>query len=226
VAGPLGLVIAIDGVIGAGKSTAARGVAQALHYRHLDTGAMYRAVALCGMRQDVSPDDHQGLGRLLDQLKIQLTPQDEGGRILLNDEDVSDAIRRPEITRVVGSYADRPDVRQRLRESQRSMGAEGGIVAEGRDMSTVVFPTADLKIRMLAELEERARRRHEEFMAGGVEISLEQVRQDINTRDLEDEQRDYGAQGPPVDVTDVLTDGLSIDDVVGQIVTLARQRGA
>ena len=108
-AGPRGLVIAIDGVIGSGKSTAARGVAQALSYRHLDTGAMYRAVALRATARDLRPDDHDGLVLLLKSLQIELTPLDEGGRILVDGEDVSDAIRLPEITRCVGSYADRPE---------------------------------------------------------------------------------------------------------------------
>ncbi|MEE3338066.1 MAG: (d)CMP kinase [Candidatus Latescibacterota bacterium] len=224
--GPGGLVIAIDGVIGAGKSTTARGVAIALHYRHLDTGAMYRAVALAATAAEVAPSDHEKLSSLLGELEIELTPLDKGRRVLLNGEDVSADIRRPEITRCVGSYADRAVVRQQLVEIQRSMGAEGGIIAEGRDMSTVVFPGADLKIRMLAELEERTRRRHEEFVAGGVDITLDQVRTDIRTRDQEDEERDYGADGPPLDVVEVRTDGLSIETVIEQIVELARLRGA
>ncbi|MEE3265092.1 MAG: (d)CMP kinase, partial [Candidatus Latescibacterota bacterium] len=109
--GPGGLVIAIDGVIGAGKSTTARGVAIALHYRHLDTGAMYRAVALAATAADVAPSDHEKLSSLLSELQIELTPLDKGRRVLLNGEDVSADIRRPEITRCVGSYADRPVVR-------------------------------------------------------------------------------------------------------------------
>ena len=225
-AGPRGLVIAIDGVIGSGKSTAARGVAQALSYRHLDTGAMYRAVALRATARDLRPDDHDGLVLLLKSLQIELTPLDEGGRILVDGEDVSDAIRLPEITRCVGSYADRPEVRERLVEHQRSLGAEGGVVAEGRDMSCVVFPQADLKIKMLADLEERAHRRHLEYIARGIDISLEQVRVDIQTRDQEDEQRDYGADGLPLDIVEVSTDGLDAAAVTARIVELARERGA
>lgn len=225
-AGPAGLVIAIDGVISSGKSTAARGVAQSLSYRHLDTGAMYRAVALSATTRNLAPEDHEGLTNLLQHLSIELTPLDEGGRILVDGVDVSDAIRRPEITRCVGSYADRPEVRQRLVSYQQRLGAEGGVVAEGRDMSTVVFPDADLKIRMLADLEERTQRRHLEFLSRGIDISLDQVRQDIRTRDREDEERDYGAAGPPQDVVEVSTDGLDAAAVVAHIVELARQRGA
>ncbi len=225
-AGPAGLVIAIDGVIGSGKSTAARGVAQALSYRHLDTGAMYRAVALKATARDLSPDDHDGLVDLLQGMQIELTPLDAGGRILVNREDVSDAIRLPQITRCVGSYADRPEVRARLIEHQRMMGADGGVVAEGRDMSSVVFPQADLKIRMLADLTERAHRRHLEYTARGIDISLEQVQLDIQTRDQEDEQRDYGADGPPRDIVEVSTDGLDAAAVTARLVELARERGA
>lgn len=219
------LTIAIDGVIGAGKSTAARGAAAALGYRHLDTGAMYRAVALAAAHRGVEPGA-PALGEFLEGLSLEF-PAGRGGGIHLGGEDVSEAIRSPEVSRSVGAFADDPVVRRVLVRRQREIGRCGGVVAEGRDMSTVVFPHADLKVRMVADLEERARRRHREFLAAGVEISLSRVRADIRRRDREDAERDYGVEGgAPEDAVEVDTSGLTADQVVDRILALARKRGA
>jgi cytidylate kinase len=227
-----GLTIAIDGVIGAGKSTVARAVAAALGYRHLDTGAMYRAVALTASARGITPGDAQALETLLDDFDLELEPASDeagpqGGRILVDNEDVSEQIRTPEVSRVVGSYADIPAVRRAMVRRQQAFGAAGGVVAEGRDMTSVVFPDADLKVFMIADLDERAARRHREFTDRGVDISLEQVRADIEQRDREDAQRDYGS-GETADASapvEVDTTGLGIDEVVQRIISLARQRG-
>lgn len=224
--GRRGLVVAIDGVIGAGKSTAARGVAAALGYRHLDTGAMYRAVALSALRRGIAADAAAGLARLLAQLAIDLEWEGAAGRIRVDGEDVSDAIRSPEVSRAVGSFADVPAVRRALVARQRAMGAAGGLVAEGRDVAAVVFPGADLKIRMTADLDERARRRHVEFLARGIDISRDRVRDDIRARDREDAERDYGAEADASAAVEVDTSGLTAAQVVSRIVALARARGA
>lgn len=222
--GAKGLTIAVDGVIGAGKSTAARGVAAALGYRHLDTGAMYRAVALAASRRGLVPG-HAALEGFLEGLRLEVPPN--GAGICLDGEDVSEAIRRPEVSRSVGAFADDPAVRRSLVRRQREIGRPGGVVAEGRDMSTVVFPQADLKVRMVADLEERVRRRHREFLAAGVGIALSQVRDDIRRRDREDAERDYGVQGgAAADAVEVDTSGLTAGQVVDRIVALARERGA
>ena len=219
------LTIAIDGVIGAGKSTAARGAAAALGYRHLDTGAMYRAVALAASRRGLRPGA-AALEGFLEELRLEF-PACGGGGIRLDGEDVSEAIRSPEVGRSVGAFADDPAVRRALVRRQREIGRCGGVVAEGRDMSTVVFPHADLKVRMVADLDERARRRHREFLAAGVGITLPRVRADIRRRDREDAERDYGVRGgAPGDAVEVDTSGLTADQVVDRIVSLARQRGA
>ena len=217
-----GLIIAIDGVVGAGKSTVARGVAAAMGYRHLDTGAMYRALALSARRRDIEPTDSDRLQALLKEIRIDLEPGDGGGRILVDDEDVSDAIRSPEVSRVVGSYADIPAVRRALVQQQQAIGRRGGVVAEGRDMTNVVFPDAGLKGYMVAEIEERASRRHREFTDKGVTISLEQVRADIEQRDREDTVRDYGGESAS-DSVELDTTGLSIAEVIEQIISLARK---
>jgi cytidylate kinase len=220
------LVIAIDGVVGSGKSTTARRVAEKLGYRHLDTGAMYRAVALAASRRGVLPDDGPALGELLQQVEIDLLPLDQGGNVLLNGEDVSEEIRRPEVARIVGSFADQPMVRRDLVARQRRLGQRGGVVAEGRDMGSVVFPEAELKIRMVADLHERAQRRHGELKAKGLSITYEQVCTDIEARDREDAERDYGAIDSEAERIEIDTTGMTLEQQVDKVVELARQRGA
>ncbi len=219
----MGIVIAIDGVVGAGKSTTARLLAQELGYRHLDTGAMYRALTLAAGRAQVAPVADAALEALLQRIRIDLEPD---GRVLLDGEEVGEAIRRPQISRAVGAYADLPLVRRAMVEQQQRLGAAGGVVAEGRDMASVVFPQAELKIRLVADLEVRAQRRHRELQAKGVHITLGQVRADISQRDREDLGRDYGASGPPAGVIEVDTTAMSIEEQVAHLAALAHQRGA
>ncbi len=233
---PNGLIIAIDGVVGSGKTATARLVAEKLGYRHLDTGAMYRAVTLAATRRQIVAADTKELASLLAAVEISLLPPSAGGqlpiseglpgRVLLNGEDVTEAIRRPEVTRQIGAYADLPLVRRALVAQQQQMGVEGGVVAEGRDTGTVVFPDAELKVRMVAALAERARRRHRELIAKGVSLSLNEVVADVGKRDREDAQRDYGVAGIPADSVEVDTTDMTLEQQVDHIVDLARQRGA
>lgn len=219
----MGIVIAIDGVVSAGKSTTARLLARQLGYRHLDTGAMYRALTLAARQAQVAPVADAALEALLNRARIDLEPD---GRVLLDGQDVSEAIRQPEISRAVGTYADLPLVRRAMVAQQQRLGAEGGVVAEGRDMASVVFPQAQLKVRLVADLGERARRRHRELQAKGLDLTLEQVQADIRRRDQEDLERDYGASGPPSGVIEVDTTAMSIAEQVTHLAALARQRGA
>ena len=217
-----GLVIAIDGTIGTGKTTTARQVAARLGYRSLDTGAMYRAVALAATCREIPPEDSAALAGLLATSTIDL----DSGRVLLNGQDVSDAIRRPEITRRVCAYADVPVVRRALVAQQQRWGQEGGVVAEGRDMAAVVFPDAELKIALVADLDERVRRRHRELTAQGVSITLEQVRSDIQRRDREEAALNYGGTSAAAEIVEIDTTRMTLADQVDCIVALARQRGA
>ncbi|MCC7264959.1 MAG: (d)CMP kinase [Candidatus Latescibacteria bacterium] len=219
----MGIVIAIDGVVSAGKSTTARLLARHLGYRHLDTGAMYRTLTLAAQRAQVAPVADAALEALLQRIRIDLEPD---GRVLLDGEEVGEAIRQPRISRAVGAYADLPLVRRAMVAQQQRLGAAGGVVAEGRDMASVVFPQAQLKVRLVADLEVRARRRHRELETKGVAITLEEVRADIRRRDQEDLERDYGASGPPAGVIEVDTTTMSIDEQVAHLAALARQRGA
>ena len=217
------LIIAIDGVVGAGKSTTARRVADELGYRHLDTGAMYRAVTLAALRKEIVASDEQGLADLLAALKIELEPQNLGGRIWLDGEDVSSEIRTPEVSRGVGPYADLPLVRRALVSQQQAMGAGGGVVADGRDIGYVVFPDADLKVLLTADLATRAERRYRELNEKGVKTSLGEVEADIRRRDRADSERDYGAERD-AETTRVLdTTSLTIEEQVARIVSWARE---
>tara|TARA_Y100001978_G_scaffold193467_1_gene199593 strand:- start:7350 stop:8024 length:675 start_codon:yes stop_codon:yes gene_type:complete len=220
------IVIAIDGVVGSGKSTTARLVAETLGYRHLDTGAMYRAVALAARRQGIESEDERALADLLPTLHIDLLPSDQGASVILNGEDVSEEIRRPETTRCVGRFADRPIVRRALVTRQQTLGARGGVVAEGRDMGLVVFPNAELKVRMVANLDVRTQRRLDELVAKGIATCFDEVRTDIAERDREDAQRDYGGDGVAADYLDVDTTNMNLAQQVATVVDLARQRGA
>ena len=218
------IVIAIDGTIGTGKTTTARQVAERLGYRHLDTGAMYRAVALAATRRGVSPEDTAALEDLLATSTIDL---DSGrGRVLFNGQDISDAIRQPAITRRASAYADVPLVRRALVAQQQRWGQGGGVVAEGRDIAAVVFPDAELKIALVADFSERARRRHRELTASGVGITLEQVRADIQVRDREDAARDYGGTSAAAEIVEIDTTRMTLAEQVECVVALARQRGA
>ena len=219
-----GLVIAIDGTVGTGKTTTARQVAERLGYRHLDTGAMYRAVTLAATRRGVEPEDENALAALLATSAIGL---DSGrGRVLLDGQDISEAIRQPDITRRAGAYANVPLVRRSLVAQQQQLGQSGGIVAEGRDMAAVVFPDAELKIALVADLDERTRRRHRELTTKGVCITLEQVRSDIQTRDREDAERDYGGTSAADEIVEIDTTRMTLAAQVDCVVALARQRGA
>lgn len=219
-----GLVIAIDGTIGSGKTTTARRVAERLGYRHLDTGAMYRAVTVAAIRGGVEPEDQDALETLLATSTIDL---DSGrGRVLLDGQDISEVIRQPDITRRAGAYANVPLVRHSLVAQQQQLGQLGGVVAEGRDMAAVVFPDAELKIALVADLDERTRRRHRELTTKGVCITLEQVRSDIQTRDQQDAVRDYGGTSAANEIVEIDTTHMTLQDQVDCVVALARQRGA
>ncbi len=220
------LTIAIDGVVGSGKTATARQVAAALGYRHLDTGAMYRAVALAAMRAGIAPGDTGALATLVASLRLEFGPGATGNRVSLDGNDVTDDIRLPEISRRVGAYADVPLVRRALVTRQQELGRLGGVVAEGRDVGTVVFPRAELKVLMVADLAVRARRRQAELAAKGVTIDLDVLTQDIARRDQEDAERDYGGTGRPADLVVIDTTDLTLQGQVDAIVALARARGA
>ena len=211
------LTITIDGPAGAGKSTVARRVAERLGYTYVDTGAMYRAVALQTRRLGISPQDEEGMARLLDETSIVY----RSGKTLLNGEDVSEGIRTPQVTALVSQVARIPLVRAFLVECQRRMGAEGGVVMDGRDVGTIILPEAELKIFLTASLAERARRRQLEWRAKGVEATREEVEQEIRARDKMDREREVGPLRLADDAVIIDSTDLDVDEVVDQIVQLA-----
>lgn len=203
-------VITIDGPAASGKSTVAKMLAQRLGFRYLDTGAMYRAVALAGLRKGTDWDDADQVSRLLEGLDLRVF----GSRIFLADEDVSEAIRTPEVTRVTSIAADSPLVRQYLIAKQRDIARQARIITEGRDQGTVVFPDADCKFFLVASPEERARRRCRDFQRLGKPVDYEHVLKEILERDERDRQRPFGALIRAKDAVEINTDELSPEEVV------------
>jgi cytidylate kinase len=208
---PRPLRIAIDGPSGAGKSTAGRELARRLGYVYVDTGAMYRALGLAATRRGLSLEAEAPLAGLCRASRIDLTPD---GRVLLDGEDVSLAIRAPEISIAASKVSAHPEVRREMVARQRQMGCEGGVVMDGRDIGTAVFPDADLKFYIDADPLERARRRQAEQAARGVVQDIREVEQAVRERDWNDSHR---AASPLVRATDAVrvdTTALSPEGVV------------
>lgn len=208
-------VIALDGPSGVGKSTTAKAVAQALGWQYLDTGAMYRAAALAFHCAGASPEVAQDRARVLADLRV----DQQGVRTFLNGEDVSEAIRTPEVSRLASRVSSHPGVREVLVEQQRRIGREGaGCVVDGRDIGTVVFPDACCKIYLTASVEERARRRFLELQAKGAEQSFEEVAEDIRARDHADMSRAVAPLRKAEDAVEVDSSAMTLEQVVSTII--------
>jgi CMP/dCMP kinase len=218
-----GLIIAIDGVAGSGKSTTAKLVAKRLDYMHIDTGAMYRAVALKMLRSGLEVMDNGKIDEMLRATHVSQSEADSQCRILLDGEDVTDEIRTPEISLWVGPVSANARVREQLVRWQRELGEKGGVVLEGRDIGTIVFPDADLKIYMVADLKTRARRRRKEMLCRGIEQTPDEVEADLAARDQRDSSREHSPLRKADDAIEIDTTDLTVGDQVDQIVALARK---
>lgn len=211
--------VAIDGPAGAGKSTIAKAVAHRLGIFYVDTGAMYRAIALKTLRSSISIDQEEEVGQMVQQTEIVLE-HSEARRVFCDGEDVTVAIRNPEVSRVVSKIATYPIVRERLVQLQRQEAARGAVIMDGRDIGTVVLPEADLKIFLTASPKERANRRWLELCNSGKELSLAEVQQDMEKRDRQDSEREVAPLVAAADALIIDTTGLSIVEIVNQIITL------
>ena len=183
------MIVAIDGPAGAGKSTVARAVARRLGVAYLDTGAMYRALTWLAQQRGIAPADADGLAALARDEPIGIEPTDDGDRVRIAGRDVTEAIRAPEVAAQVSEVSAHPGVRREVVAAQRALLSRGSWVSDGRDVGTVVCPEAQLKVFLTASLEERARRRHEELAARGVEMSPDRVLEDVRARDHSDSTR-------------------------------------
>ncbi len=218
-------VITIDGPSGAGKSTISRLVADCLSFTYLDTGAIYRAVALCAIQKGISSEDSAGLANLCRSLRLEFKKGMNGVAVFSENHDISREIRTEEVGMMASRISALPEVRHCLLELQRSFAGQGGLVAEGRDMGTVVFPQAKLKIYLDAAPAERARRRYLELLEKGIEADYKSIEADIIKRDRQDTERDTAPLRPANGSIVVDSTGLSLREVVEKIMELARQVG-
>jgi len=222
---PRGPCIAIDGPVGAGKSTIARLVAQRLDYTYIDTGAMYRGLAWAARRDGLTAGDSDPIVHLLQRTDIKLRPRPDGtNAVVVAGEDVTGGIRSPEIGQLASKLSALPAVRRRLVALQQAMAREGSVVMEGRDIQTVVLPDADVKIFLTAPAEERAHRRWLELRERGREADEQQVLAEIRARDERDSTREDSPLKPAPDAVHVDTGGLTIEQVVEKILEVVRDR--
>lgn len=217
---PRRVVVAIDGPAGAGKSTIAKRLAERLRFTYIDTGAMYRAVALWGLRQNVSWDDMHRMEQLATAADIELSP----GRIRLNGEDVTEAIRTPGVSNGASKVAVIPGVRRAMVAKQRAMGERASVVMEGRDIGTVVFPDADVKIFLDANPQERVRRRLRDVRAQGEDISEGQLAAEMKERDRRDSTRSDAPLAQAPDAVYLDSTPLSLEEVEETILRIVRLR--
>ncbi len=216
-----GIIIAIDGPAGAGKSTTAKLLAEKLNYKYIDTGAMYRAVTLYALRNSIEPEQKEKLVDLVKEMNFRF--ENNGSKLFVNSENVSEAIRNPEVSNRVSEFSKIAEVREILVQKQREIGAEGGIVMEGRDITTAVFPNAELKIFLTADLDIRAYRRLIELKNKGLNIDLDDVRDNLETRDLIDTSREVNPLMITEDSIVIDTTRLTIEEQVDAIYNKAQE---
>ncbi len=210
-------IITVDGPAGAGKSTVSRMLARRLNYLYLDTGAMYRAVALRVLREKIDPGDEKALEALCNRIAISFAEDSRGQRVLCQGEDVTEKIREPEVCWMASTVSMKRPVREAMLALQRRMGTQGGLVAEGRDTGTVVFPHAKAKFFLVADPRERALRRLRELEAKGKEAKPAEVEEDVRKRDAQDSSRDLAPLRPAEDAHLIDSTGLTPEEVVDRM---------
>jgi len=213
------MVITIDGPAGAGKSTVGRALAARLGFDYLDTGAMYRAVALAGLRAGVDWENPEAVAALAQKIRLDFRQ----GRVFLDGEDVTDDLRSTEVTRASRFVADNEAVRRHLMELQRRFAAGKNVVTEGRDQGSLVFPDAEVKFFLTASPEERARRRLRDYQAAGENPPFHQVLEELLLRDARDSSRPWGRLVKPEGAIEISTDGLDVPAVVDRLEAIVRE---
>jgi CMP/dCMP kinase len=216
-------VITVDGPSGAGKSTASQELAQSLGYRYFDSGALYRVVALAVLEQGVAEDDEEALGRLCATLEVSFSNENGRPRVYCQGRDVSETIRTPEISMAASRISARKVVRDALTAFQRKLAEKTPLVLEGRDAGTVVFPEAPVKFFLDATPAERGRRRFRELQEKGLHITLEQVTEDIITRDLNDRTRSHAPLVPAPDAVVIDSSAMTLTQVVARMIEIIRK---
>lgn len=218
--------VAIDGPAGAGKSTVARSVAKRLGYLYLDTGAMYRALAVTAVDRGISPDDPVRLGEMAGSITMRVG--EDGGvfRVFVDGQELTDRLRSPETDRAVRLVAMHRPVREVLVRIQQRLASSGGVVMEGRDITSVVMPDAEVKVFLTADVRERARRRWQELQAKGVDVSWEEVLDELKKRDDKDLERDWGKLVKVEDAVLVDTSGKTLEEVCDVIAAMCEARAA
>jgi cytidylate kinase len=218
------LIISIDGPSGAGKSTVAKSIAKRLGYLYIDTGAMYRSVALKVEESGISPENEIALRKLASSLHISFITKGEQTHVLCDGEDVTEAIRTPEISRLASFISKQKGVRKALLQMQREMGKKGGVILEGRDIGTVVFPDADVKFYLDAEGEERVRRRYHEMVEKGMKIDFKETQEELIQRDHHDMHRDHSPLKKAEDAVFIDSTHRSIEEVVEKMVRVIKEK--
>ncbi len=219
-----GLTIAIDGPSGAGKSTVAKALARRLGYVYIDTGAMYRSVALCVKEKSISPEDEWAVSKLASSLQLTLIPAGEQIRVFCDEQDVTEAIRTPEISRLASHISKQKGVREALVRMQRDMGKEGGAILEGRDIGTVVFPDAEVKFYLDAVGDERARRRYEEMIDKGVKADLRETKEELVQRDQNDMHRTQSPLKKAKDAVYIDSTHRSVEEIVEEMTRIVKSK--
>ena len=217
-------VIAIDGPAASGKSTTAKMLAKKMEYVYIDSGAMYRACGLMSLERNITLNDTEALAGMLKKIKIEIVYSQQGNRIILNDKDVSERIREADITKLSSEIAVIGIVRERMVQLQRVMGEQGGVIMDGRDIGTVVFPRADFKFFMVADVKTRAERRWKEAQEKGEDLLLNDIEKELIWRDKNDSTRKISPLKKADDAIEIDTSGMSIAEQTDFIYNYIRER--
>lgn len=215
--------IAIDGPSGAGKSTVARGAAKELGYIYVDTGALYRAIGLYALRNEILTTDEKGITESLNKIKVEIKFEGDTQYVYLNGENVSEAIRQHEVSMAASNVSAIPSVRAFLFDLQREIASKNNCLMDGRDIGTVVLPNAQIKIFLTADDEERAMRRYKELKAKGSQVSFDEVLKDLRERDYNDTHRDIAPLKPAEDSIIFNTTGYSLTESIDKVVSIVKE---